>query len=322
MRRPAGTALATSPTPAAVDVRPLQRRLRRAYHSRYLTLMFALPLVYFIIFKYGPMFGLAIAFQDYQIMKGVFRSPFVGFKHFAQFISDPYFWQVVRNTILLSVYTIIFYFPLPIILALVLNEVQHLRYKKFVQSISYIPYFLSTVVVAGMIVNFVSVDGLVNQVISKLGGEPVVFLSRPEWFRPIYVGSEMWQRVGWGAIIYIAALTGVDPNLFEAARIDGAGRWQQMWHISLPGIAAVISILLLLTLGDIMGVGFEKVLLLYSGAIYDTADVIQTYVYRRGLLGADFSYGTAIGLFQSVIAFATIILANYGARRLGQTSLW
>jgi putative aldouronate transport system permease protein len=268
------------------------------------------------------MFGLAIAFQDYQIMKGVFRSPFVGFKHFAQFISDPYFWQVVRNTILLSVYTIIFYFPLPIILALVLNEVQHLRYKKFVQSISYIPYFLSTVVVAGMIVNFVSVDGLVNQVISKLGGEPVVFLSRPEWFRPIYVGSEMWQRVGWGAIIYIAALTGVDPNLFEAARIDGAGRWQQMWHISLPGIAAVISILLLLTLGDIMGVGFEKVLLLYSGAIYDTADVIQTYVYRRGLLGADFSYGTAIGLFQSVIAFATIILANYGARRLGQTSLW
>ena len=322
MRRPAGTALATSPTPAAVDVRPLQRRLRRAYHSRYLTLMFALPLVYFIIFKYGPMFGLAIGFQDYQIMKGVFRSPFVGFKHFAQFISDPYFWQVVRNTILLSVYTIIFYFPLPIILALVLNEVQHLRYKKFVQSISYIPYFLSTVVVAGMIVNFVSVDGLVNQVISKLGGEPVVFLSRPEWFRPIYVGSEMWQRVGWGAIIYIAALTGVDPNLFEAARIDGAGRWQQMWHISLPGIAAVISILLLLTLGDIMGVGFEKVLLLYSGAIYDTADVIQTYVYRRGLLGADFSYGTAIGLFQSVIAFATIILANYGARRLGQTSLW
>ena len=305
-----------------VAVRPLQRALRRAYHSRYLTLMFALPLVYFLIFKYGPMFGLAIGFQDYQIMKGVFHSPFVGFKHFAKFLSDPYFWQVVRNTILLSVYTIVFYFPLPIILALALNEVQHLRYKKFVQSISYIPHFLSTVVLCGMIVNFVSVDGLVNQLISKLGGEPVVFLSRPEWFRPIYVGSEIWQRVGWGAIIYIAALTGVDPNQYEAARIDGAGRWQQMWHISLPGIASVISILLLLTVGDIMGVGFEKVLLLYSGATYDTADVIQTYVYRRGLLGADFSYGTAVGLFQSVIAFATIFLANSGARRLGQTSLW
>ena len=319
--RPETDAVLASPTPTTA-ARPLQRTLRRAYHSRYLTLMFALPLVYFVIFKYGPMFGLAIGFQDYQIMKGVFRSPFVGLKHFEQFISDPYFWQVVRNTILLNVYTIIFYFPLPVILALVLNEVQHLRYKKFVQSVSYIPHFLSTVVVAGMIVNFVSVDGLVNQVISKLGGEPVVFLSRPEWFRPIYVGSEMWQRVGWGAIIYIAALTGVDPNLYEAARIDGAGRWPQMWHISLPGIAPVISILLLLTLGDIMSVGFEKVLLLYSGAIYDTADVIPTYVYRRGLLGADFSYGTAVGLFQSVIAFATIISANFGARRMGQTSLW
>ena len=211
---------------------------------------------------------------------------------------------------------------MPIILALLLNEVRSAGFKKLVQTVSYLPHFLSTVVVAGMVVNFVANDGLVNQVLAGFGLERVQFLTRPEWFRPIYVVSDIWQRMGWGAIIYLAALTGVDPALYEAAVLDGANRFQQMRAITIPGIAPVVSIIFLLTLGHIMSVGFEKVLLLYNGALYDTADVIQTYVYRRGLLGADFSYGTAVGLFQSVVAFALIVSANSVARRIGATSLW
>ncbi len=300
----------------------LSRQWRLFRESRALTAMFALPLVYFLVFKYGPMFGLAIAFQDYNIVAGVLGSPWAGFKHFREFLYDEWFWVTVRNTILLNVYVIVFYFPMPIALALLLNEVRSVGFKKLVQTVSYLPHFLSTVVVAGMVVNFVANDGLVNELIASLGLERIQFLTRPEWFRPIYVVSDIWQRVGWGAIIYLAALTGVDPALYEAAVLDGAGRFQQMRAITLPGIAPVVSIIFLLTLGHIMSVGFEKVLLLYNGALYDTADVIQTYVYRRGLLGADFSYGTAVGLFQSVVAFALIVSANSIARRIGATSLW
>ncbi len=300
----------------------LARHWKQFKNSRYLQLMFLLPLIYLIIFKYGPMFGLLIGFQDYHIIKGVFGSKWVGLKHFKDFIYDPYFWIVVRNTVLLNVYSIIFFFPAPIVLALLLNEVRHLKFKKFVQSISYIPHFLSTVVIAGMVINFVSFDGPVNQFVKAMGMKPVVFLAKPEWFRPIYVASEIWQRVGWVAIIYLAALTGVNPNLYEAARIDGANRWQQARHITLASLAPIISIMMLLTIGRMMTVGFEKVLLLYNGAIYDTADVISTYVYRRGLLGADFSYGTAVGFFKSVIASALIIAANTTARKLQVTSLW
>jgi putative aldouronate transport system permease protein len=290
--------------------------------SRYLTAMFALPLVYFLVFKYGPMFGLAIAFQDYDIVKGVSGSPWTGITHFRAFLADEWFWATVRNTIVLNIYVIVFYFPMPIVLALLLNEVRSPALKKFVQTVTYLPHFLSTVVVAGMVVNFVANDGLVNEILARLGIGRVQFLTRPEWFRSIYVVSDIWQRVGWGAIIYLAALSGIDPALYEAAVLDGANRFQQMRHITVPGIAPVVSIIFLLTLGHIMNVGFEKVLLLYNGALYDTADVIQTYVYRRGLLGADFSYGTAVGLFQSFVAFALIVTANSVARRIGATSLW
>ncbi len=300
----------------------LAQHWRLFKESRYLTAMFALPLLYFLVFKYGPMFGLAIAFQDYNIVKGVFGSPWAGFKYFREFLTEEWFWVTVRNTILLNVYVIVFYFPMPIALALLLNEVRGVAFKKFVQTVSYLPHFLSTVVVAGMVVNFVASEGLVNQVLARLGLERIQFLTRPEWFRPIYVVSDIWQRVGWGAIIYLAALTGIDPALYEAAVLDGANRLQQTRHITLPGIAPVVSIIFLLTLGHIMNVGFEKVLLLYNGALYDTADVIQTYVYRRGLLGADFSYGTAVGLFQSLVAFTLIVSANSVARRIGATSLW
>lgn len=300
----------------------MARRWKRMKDSKMLYLMFLLPFVYFIVFKYGPMFGLVIAFQDYNVFEGVWGSDWIGMYHFKQFLYDEYFWKLVRNTILINVYMLVFYFPAPIILALLLNEVRRSVFKRFVQSISYLPHFLSTVVICGMLVNFLSSDGIVNQVVMALGGDRIQFLMLPEWFRTIYISSEVWQKIGWGSIIYLAALTGVDPSLYEAAKMDGANRWKQMWHITLPGIAPVISILLLLTLGDIMSIGFEKILLLYNGATYETADVISTYVYRRGLLGADFSYGTAVGLFQSLIALALIYLANLSARRAGATSLW
>jgi putative aldouronate transport system permease protein len=191
-----------------------------------------------------------------------------------------------------------------------------------VQSVSYLPHFLSTVVICGIVVNFLATDGLVNKLFAYMGREPVQYLMLADWFRTIYISSEIWQRIGWGSIIFLAALTGVDPHLYEAAKLDGANRLKQTWHITIPGIAPVISILFLLTLGEIMTIGFEKILLLYTGPTYETADVISTYVYRRGLLGADFSYGTAVGLFQSIIALVLIALANKTARKIGATSLW
>ncbi|MEF2246037.1 ABC transporter permease [Paenibacillus sp. IITD108] len=290
--------------------------------SRYLYVLFALPLLYFVIFKYGAMFGLLIAFQDYDVFKGIWHSRFIGLEHFREFITDAYFWKVVRNTIVINLYMLLFYFPMPIILALMINEVRLTYFKKVVQSISYLPHFLSTVVVCGMLVNLLSTDGMINQIIAAFGGTKISFFMKPEWFRFIYVISEIWQKVGWGSIIYLAALSGIDPHLYEASRMDGANRFKQIWHISLPGIAPVISILFLLTLGELLSVGFEKILLLYTGPTYETADVISTYIYRRGLIGADFSYGTAVGLFQSVLALFLVYGANRGARKLGSTSLW
>ncbi|WP_108992810.1 ABC transporter permease [Paenibacillus agaridevorans] len=290
--------------------------------SGYLYLIFLVPLVYFLIFKYGPMFGILIAFKDYNVFQGVLNSEWAGWKHFESFIFDPYFWKLVRNTLLLNIYMIIFYFPAPILLALLLNEIRFKAFKRVVQSISYLPHFLSTVVVAGMLVNFLATDGLINQIIASLGFNKIQFLMLPEWFRTIYISSDIWQKIGWGSIIYLAALSGVDPHLYEAAKMDGANRFKQAIHVTLPGISSVIMILFLLTLGDLMSIGFEKILLLYTGPTYETADVISTFVYRRGLLGADFSYGAAVGLFQSVISFLLIVGANYAARKLNATSLW
>ncbi|WP_274649506.1 ABC transporter permease [Paenibacillus humicola] len=290
--------------------------------NSYLYAMFALPALYFIVFHYVPMFGNLIAFEDYNVVQGFFHSDWVGLKFFREFMTDPYFWKLVRNTLLLSVYTILFSFPAPVIFALLLNELRLSLFKRFVQSVTYLPHFLSTVVVAGMLVNFLSIDGLFNQLIQFFGGQKIQFLNEAGWFRTIYVGSEIWQGTGWGTIIYLAALTAIDPQLYEAARMDGAGRLRQMWSVTLPGMAPVIIILLLLNLGHIMSVGFEKILLLYTGSTYETADVIQTYVYRRGLLDADLSYATAVSIFQSVLAFVLVVLANQVARKVSDTSLW
>lgn len=308
-------------------VPPQERTKRKSVmlaltRNKYLYAMFALPALYFIVFHYVPMFGNLVAFEDYNVVQGFFHSDWIGLKYFREFMADPYFWKLVRNTLLLNVYTILFSFPAPIIFALLLNELRLQMFKRFVQSVTYLPHFLSTVVVAGMLVNFLAYDGLFNQLIQFFGGQKIQFLNEPGWFRTIYVGSEIWQRTGWGTIIYLAALTSIDPQLYEAARMDGAGRLRQMWSVTLPGIAPVIIILLLLNLGHIMSVGFEKILLLYTGSTYETADVIQTYVYRRGLLDADLSYASAVGIFQSVLAFLLVILANMVARKISETSLW
>lgn len=294
----------------------------RIYESRYLYLLFSLPFLYFVIFKYGAMGWLVIAFKDYNAFLGPWESPWVGMSYFQNFMSDPYFWNILKNTILLNVLMMIFYFPVPIILAVLINDVKNTRFKKFTQSVTYLPYFLSTVVVCGFIVNILASDGPINMIRASMGMDSIPFMSEPEWFRPVYIISEVWQFAGWGSIIYLAALTGVDSQLYEAAELDGAGKWVQLWRISIPCIAPVISIQFLLTVGRLLSVGYEKIILLYNGATYSTADVISTYVYRRGLVGADYSYGAAVSLFQSVIALVLIISANKVADKVGQTSLW
>ncbi|TNJ61560.1 sugar ABC transporter permease [Paenibacillus hemerocallicola] len=284
--------------------------------------MFFIPLVYFLVFHYVPMFGILIAFKNYNVFQGVFDSPWVGTKYFRQFLTDPYFYKLVRNTLLIGLYHIMFSFPAPIVLALLLNELKHHVFKRFVQTVSYLPHFLSTVVVVGIIVNFMSYDGIMNQFMGLLGLEPVHFLMSPEWFRSIYIGSEIWQGIGWGSIIYLAALTAIDPQLYEAATIDGANRWKQMIHVTLPGIAPTIVILLLFNIGAVMNVSFEKILLLSNGSNQDASDVIALHVYRRGLISSDFSYATAVGLFNSVIAVLLLTFANRVSKKVSETSLW
>ena len=295
---------------------------KRMYRSRYLYLLFALPLLYFIVFKYGAMGWLSIAFFDYNAFLGFAGSKFIGLKYFKQFIMDPYFWNILKNTIVLNIWMLLLYFPTPIILALLINEVKGHYFKKAAQTISYMPYFLSTVVVCGFITTILSNEGLVNQVLEAVGIGKIQFLMEPGWFRPVYVISEIWQHCGWGSIIYLAALAGVDSQLYEAASIDGASKWKQLLHVSLPGIAPVISIQLLLTVGKLLTVGYEKILLLYTGATYETADVISTDVYRRGLMEANYSYGSAVSIFQAVVALVLVVSANKAARKVGQTSLW
>lgn len=284
--------------------------------------MFALPFIYYVLFHYVPMYGVIIAFKDYSVFQGILNSPWVGLKHFRSFLSDPYFYHLFKNTILIGLYHILFSFPAPIILALLFNELTHTGFKRFVQTVSYLPHFLSTVVVVGMIVNFLAFNGIMNKLLAIFGISPTHYLMLPEWFRTIYIGSEIWQGVGWGAIIYLAAMTAVDLQLYEAATIDGANRWKQMLHITLPGIMPTIIILFIFNAGAVLSVSFEKILLLYNGSNALTSDVIPLYVYRRGLVSSDFSYATAVGLCNSVIALCFLISANKLSKKVSETSLW
>jgi len=298
-------------------------RVRKDLRMNKWVYLMAIPVIaYYLIFCYWPMYGAVIAFQNYRVGAGFWGSPWVGLKHFASFFNTPTAWQLIRNTFLLSFFSFLWGFPMPIIFALLLNELHSNKYKRFVQSMSYLPYFISTVVIAGIIRDLVGTEGLVNTIISSLGGTRMNMLLKPQLFRTIYVASGIWTGLGWGSIVYLAALMNIDPTLYEAAVIDGAGRWKQAVHISLPSIVPTIVVLLILNIGSLMSVGFEKVMLLYNPVTYDTADVIATFVYRRGLEMADYSFATAVGLMNSVINFALIVTANTVARRFGETSLW
>ncbi|NHN28789.1 sugar ABC transporter permease [Paenibacillus sp. S3N08] len=279
--------------------------------------------IYYLLFHYAPMYGTLIAFQDYNPFRGMSSSPWVGFKHFEAFFNSIYFYRLIRNTLLIGFYSILFGFTIPIVFALLLHEVKHPKFRNLIQSISYLPHFISTVVVAGLIVNFTSPStGFINGLIEFFGGTRIDFLRESGWFRTLYVSSGVWQTVGWSSIIYFASLTGISPSLYEAAEMDGASRWQKVWHISLPGIKPTIITILLLDLGRVMDVGFEKVYLLYNSTTYETADVLSTYVYRSGLEQQQYSFAASVGLFNSFLTFVFIIVCNRVARKLSGYSLW
>lgn len=279
-------------------------------------------LIYLILFCYKPMYGIIIAFMKYRPSLGIMDSPWVGFDNFVRFFKDPWFWRLIRNTFSISFLMIIFSFPAAILLALLLNEVKVSWFKRTVQTITYMPHFIAMVVVCGLINTFCQSKGLFNDVIALFGGVRTNLLAQKDFFYPIYVISGIWQDVGWNSIIYLAALSGIDQEQYEAAKIDGAGRIQQMIHITLPGLLPTVSMLLVLNLGSVLSVGYEKILLLYQPLTYEVADVISTYVFRKGLVDADYSFSTAVNLFNSVINIIFLITANRLSKKMGQSGLF
>ncbi len=290
--------------------------------NRAVYLMLAPVLAYYVVFHYVPMYGVIIAFKDYSPVQGLAGSTWIGLQNFQDFFSGVFVVRLVRNTLAINVLDVIFGFPAPIILALLLNEMTSQHFKRLVQSFTYLPHFISLVVLVGLLLDFFSRDGLVNGMLGALGIPPTSFMQEAGWYWPLYVGSGIWQAVGWGSIIYLAAIASVDQTLYEAAIVDGAGRWRQMLHITLPGIMPVVLALFILRAGMLMSVGYEKTILMYNPSTYETADVISSYVYRRGVLGMDFGFSAAVGLVNSVVNFAFLIAANRLSRRLYQVSLW
>lgn len=281
-------------------------------------------ITWYILFQYKPMMGLIIAFQDYSVFKGIAGSEFVGFKNFIDFFGGDYFWRTFRNTLLIGVYGLIFAFPAPILLALLLNEVKNKYFRSTVQTLTYLPYFVSTVVVVGIVINFLSPStGVVNMFIEKLGFERIYFLTQPEYFRTIYILTmEIWKTIGYTAIVYIAAIAGVNPSLYEAATMDGASRIKQMFHITIPSILPTIMIMLILNIGNILSVGYEAIILLYQPSTYETADVISTYVYRAGLQNGQYDIATVADLFNAVVGLILVLGANKLSKKLTNNGLW
>ncbi len=295
---------------------------RELWVNRVLYLMVLPGILYYIIFAYIPMYYNLIAFKDYNPLLGVFGSPWVGFEHFERLFDSIFFWRVIKNTVGLSTYAIVASFWVPIVFALLLNELRCKRFKKVVQTLTYIPHFISLVVLCGMITSFTMKNGLINDIIAFFGGERTNLLMRPELFKTIYVVSGIWESMGWSSIVYVAALSGIDPTLYEAAEIDGARRFRQALHITLPGIMPTIVTVLLLNIGTIMSVGFEKVFLLYNPLTYETGEVISTYVYNKGLVEMNFSFATAVSLFNSVINLLLVVGSNYISQKVTETGLW
>ncbi len=300
------------------------KRLRICIASNKSLYVMILPvLLFYIVFSYVPMYGVIIAFKNFQPGMGISGSPWVGLQNFADFFQGPYFTRVLKNTLVISFSSILFGFPAPILLALLLNEVRSAKFKRIVQTVTYMPHFISLVVVCGMVLQFTSSTGVITSVLHTLFGLPEKnLMADPQNFVPTYVISGIWQEIGWGTIVYLSAITGINSELYEAASIDGAGRLRRVWHVTLPGIMPTIMILLILQMGNVMSVGFEKIILLYNPAIYSTADVISSYTYRKGLLEFNWSYSTAVGLFNSVINYVFLFSSNWLSRRINDTSLW
>ena len=300
--------------------------MKHVRRDRYLILMMVPVVLYYVIFAYLPMTGLWISFTEFtagQGLAGLFTGKFVGLKWFKQFFESPYAWRLIRNTFLLSFYSLVFGFPIPIIFAICITQIKNNVIQKGAQVITYLPYFISTVVVAGMVTNFLSPSsGIINQFIQKLGMEPINFMGLPQYFRAIYVISGSWQTFGFNSIIFVAAIMGISPELYEAMRADGANKRQIIWNLVLPSIKGTIILLLIMSMGNILNVGVEKVYLMYNSGIYETADVIQTYVYRQGIGSHNYSYATAVGLFNSLVGFLLVFMANRVSRKLTDTSIW
>jgi putative aldouronate transport system permease protein len=299
--------------------------LRRAW-SRYkwVYIMLIPVLLYYAVFEYGPLYGLLIAFKDYFPGDDILKSPWVGFQWFQEFFESSNFWRVLRNTFMISFWDLVFGFTAPIVLALLLNELTSDRFRRFVQTFVYLPHFISIVVICGLVLDLFAQTGLINDIVAVLGGQRISYMSQPDYFWAIYVGSGIWQSVGWGSIIYLAALTSINPSLYEAAKVDGAHRWHLMRHITLPGLLPIIITLLILRIGQMMSVGFEKIMLLYNPSTYEKADVISTFVYRQAFesFPGQFSYAAAVGLFNAVIALALLVFANWLSRKYTGHSLW
>jgi putative aldouronate transport system permease protein len=309
---------------AAPKVRSAGNRTIKSIMANWqLYVLIAPVLAYFIIFHYAPMYGLQIAFKDFVASKGITGSEWVGLKHFKQFFQSFYAARIILNTLGISLMQLVIGFPIPIILAIMINEVSSTKFKKTVQTITYAPHFLSAVVLVGMMMTFLSPrNGIINQIIALFGRERIFFFSEPGWFKSLYVFSDVWQNMGWASIIYLAALAGIDPQLYEAAVIDGAGKFQKIIHITIPCLLPTVIILLILNLGTLMSVGFEKVFLMQNDLNLDSSEIISTYVYKKGLIGAQYSFSAAVGLFNSIINFILLLAVNSISKRLSKTSLW
>lgn len=307
----------------AAEKRGLREQIVLDYKKNKHILFMAIPVfLWFVIFCYLPIFGIIIAFKDYSPGLGVIASPWAGLRHFKDFLSSTYTLRIFKNTLLLNLYGLLWGFPAPIILALLLNEIRCKSFKVGVQILSYMPYFISMVVVCGIVVNFTASGGLISRLAAHFIGEEVNLLLYPRYYRSIYIASDLWQQVGWGSIIYMAALAGIDQSLYEAATIDGAGRLKQTWYVTIPGIMPTIIVLLIMRMGQVLNSGFEKTILLYNESTYDVADTIGSYTYRRGMVESNYSFSSAVGLFNSVINMLFLVAANKISRRVTESSLW
>lgn len=293
------------------------------YRDRFLYLLLAPMIIWTFLFKYKPLYALQIAFKDYNLYRGIEASEWVGMEHFITFFTGPYFWRTLGNTFILNAVILLIGFPVPIILALLINEVRSKSFKKWVQTATYLPHFISAVVIAGIVINFLSPSsGVINIMMEKVGLERVYFLIKPEYFRGIFVTMNIWQEAGFNSIVFLAALSAIDIQLYEAAKIDGANKWKQILHVTIPGIMPTIMIMLIIRIGNLLNLSFEKIILLYNPSTYETADVLSTFVYRTGLVNAQYDLGAAVGLFEAIVAFTLVYGANRLSKKMTQNSLW